>query len=91
MSREDRAETCVETGSSSCGRDEASKHFPRIWNVPKSDLTSTVFDVVDCNHVAHDRFKWQAAVKTVLQHQVVRDTEFVGDLRACKLLETGCN
>ena len=60
-------------------------------NVPKSDLTSTVFGVVDWNYVTHDRVKRQSVVKTVLQHQVVRDSEFVGDLKACKFLETSCN
>ena len=65
--------------------------FREYGNAPKSDLTGAFCDVVDWNYVAHERVKWQAVVKTVLKHQVVGDTEFVGDLRSCTLLETGCN
>jgi len=32
--------------------------FREYGNVPKSDLTSTVCDVVDWNYVAHGRVKW---------------------------------
>jgi hypothetical protein len=65
--------------------------FYEYGNAPKTDLTGTFCDVVDRIYVAYDRVKCQAVVKTVLKHQAVRYTEFVGDLRACTLLKTGCN
>ena len=65
--------------------------FREYGNAPQNDLTGTDCDVVDWIYLAHDRVKWQAVVKTVLKHQAVRDTEFVGGLRVCTLLEKGCN